>query len=195
MRRYEVEYLNGSIETMTANTIAENLLAQVDDEGHCQLLMAEIIDHHHDTTDIKKEDGHYNTKHGTKRKKQTTKGWELCVEWKDGSQTWVQLNDLKNAYPVKLADYARPNKIDDEPAFSWWVPYTIKKRTAIIGKIKSKYWQHTHKYGIRVPRTVQEALDIDAEENNSYWKDAIAQEMAKIKNAFELYEGDDTLHL
>ena len=32
--QYEVEYLDRQIETLTANQIAENLLAQVDEEGH-----------------------------------------------------------------------------------------------------------------------------------------------------------------
>ena len=44
-RQYEVEFLNGDTEILTANTIAENLLAQVDEEGHRQMLLDEIIDH------------------------------------------------------------------------------------------------------------------------------------------------------
>ena len=32
--RYEVEYLDGTTEVLTANIIAENLIAQVDDQGH-----------------------------------------------------------------------------------------------------------------------------------------------------------------
>ena len=68
--------------------------------------------------------------------------------------------------------------------------YTLKKRTAILSKLKSKYWQRTHKYGIRVPKTVEEALEIDEENRNSFWKEAIEAEMKKIRDAFELYEGD-----
>ena len=45
-RAYEVEYLDGTTEVLTANIIAENLLAQVDKEGHRQLLLSEIIDCH-----------------------------------------------------------------------------------------------------------------------------------------------------
>ena len=33
-RKYEVEYLDGTTEILAANTIAENMLAQVDDQGH-----------------------------------------------------------------------------------------------------------------------------------------------------------------
>ena len=42
---YEVEFIDGSTEVMAANVIAENLLSQVDQEGHCQLMLDEIIDH------------------------------------------------------------------------------------------------------------------------------------------------------
>ena len=47
---------------------------------------------------------------------------------------------MKNAYPVELADYAISNKLEDEPAFAWWIPCTIlvKKRKIITSKLKSK---------------------------------------------------------
>ena len=51
-------------------------------------------------------------------------------------------------YPLEVAEYAIANKIQEEPAFAWWVPFTIKKRERFISKLKSKYWQRTHKYGI-----------------------------------------------
>ena len=41
-RKYEVEFLYGKTEIMTANIIAENLLAQVDDDRHQHLLIDEI---------------------------------------------------------------------------------------------------------------------------------------------------------
>jgi len=44
-RMYEVEFLDGTQETLAANYLAENILAQVDEDGHRQLLLDEIIDH------------------------------------------------------------------------------------------------------------------------------------------------------
>ena len=189
-RQYEVEFLDGSVETLTANTIAKNLLAQVDKEGHRQLLLSEIIDHRCAPTAVTKENSFYQTRFGGQRCRRTTIGWELCVEWKDSSQQWIALKDMKNAYPIEVADYATANKIQDEPAFAWWVPYTLRKRKANIAKVKSKYWQRTHKYGIRIPKSIEEALSIDHENGNHVWRDSIAAEMRKIENAFELYEGD-----
>jgi hypothetical protein len=116
--------------------------------------------------------------------------WELSVRWKDGSSTWISLKDLKDTYPVELADYAINNKIQDEPAFAWWVPYVIKKRTAIISKLRSKYWQKTHKYGLRIPRTISEAKDIDQANGDTRWTDRIKLEMKNFRVAFEVYNGD-----
>ena len=56
-----------------------------------------------------------------------------------------------------------------------------KKRTSIISTIKSKYWQRTHKYGICIPNSIQEAYNIDNDEGNNLWHEAVAEEMVNIK--------------
>ena len=38
-RAYEIEFIDGTTETLTANIIEGNLLAQVDEEGHRQILL------------------------------------------------------------------------------------------------------------------------------------------------------------
>ena len=55
---------------------------------------------------------------GNKREVITTRGWEICVRWKDGLSDWLALKDLKESYPVQLADYATANGIQPESAFS-----------------------------------------------------------------------------
>ena len=181
-REYDIEYSDGTIETVTANLIAENILSQVNEKGHRQLMLDEIIDHKYLGTNKGKRNG--------KRKRFTAKDWEFCVIWKDGSTNWISIKDLKESYPLQLAEYAKNHKLENEEAFSWWLPYVLKKRKLIIAKLKSKYWQRTHKYGIRVPKTVNEALKIDKEEGNTFWADAIEEEMRKIRPAFQLYKGD-----
>ena len=142
---YEVEFVDGSTEIITANVIAKNLFAQVDGEGHQQMLLHDIIDHKHNSTAIQEKYAFIITKYGTKQRRKTTRGWQLCIEWKDGSTDWVQLKDIKHAYPVEIAEYAIRNVIHDTPAFAWWVPHVIKKREMIIFKLKSKYWDGSHK--------------------------------------------------
>ena len=181
-RVFEVEYEDGTIEPMLTNVIAENILSQVDDEGHKQIMMDEIIDHRRNESAISDR----NTR---QKRLKTTKGWDLCVQWKDGSTHWLPLKDMKNGYPVETASYAARNNIDKEPAFEWWVPYTLKKAKVILAKVKTKYWDRTHKYGIRIPKSVKEAYAIDAENGDRYWTKAIKKEMAKIKGAIRVHKG------
>jgi hypothetical protein len=44
-RAYKVEWYDGHKEQMFANTIAENLFAQIDDEGNHHILFKDIIAH------------------------------------------------------------------------------------------------------------------------------------------------------
>jgi hypothetical protein len=61
--------------------------------------------------------------------KQTTAGWELEVEWKDGSTSWLPLKELKETNIVNVAQYAVDSQIEYEPAFEWWARGVLKKKT------------------------------------------------------------------
>ena len=187
-RMYEVEFQDGHRASMAANAIAENLFSQIDDEGNRHVLFDEIADHRTNGKHITQQDAFVVTRTGTRRRRETTVGWELLVRWKDGSTTWVALKDMKDAYPVQTAEYAVQSRLAEEPAFAWWVPYTLKKRNRIIAKVKSKYWIRTHKFGIKIPKTVEEARRLDAENGNTFWWDAIVKEMKNVRPAFEVWE-------
>jgi hypothetical protein len=156
-RMYQVEYSDGHKASLAANAIAENMFAQVDDEGNRHVLFKEIADHRTDGTEIKQQDAFITTRNGNKRRRETTKGCEVLVQWKDGSTTWVALKDMKESYPLELAEYAVQRRIAGEPAFAWWVPHVLKKRNRIIGKVKAKHWVRTHKFGVKLPKSVEEA--------------------------------------
>ena len=49
-----------------------------------------------------------------------------------------------------LAEYAVKAKIVSEPAFVWWVLFTIKRRDQIIDKIDARFAKKRHKFGIAV---------------------------------------------
>jgi hypothetical protein len=42
----------------------------------------------------------------------------------------------------------------------------MKKCNRILEATKSKYWLKTHKYGIEVPKSVEDARRIDAQNGN-----------------------------
>ena len=137
-RVYEVEYAGVYKASLSENTISLNMFSQVDDEGNRHVLFDQIIDHRVDGSEIKHMDAFIMSKNGGRRRKETTRGWELLVQWKDGSTTWEGLKDMKNCYPVQVAEFSIQSKISKEPAFAWWVPHVIKKRDRIIAKVKSK---------------------------------------------------------
>ena len=123
--------------------------------------MNDITDHRKDNTAIPIYDGMTRGHNGNKSPKITTRGWELLVDWKDGSKSWMNLKDLKESSLIEVAEYDVANRIVEEPDFKWWVPHTIRKRNQIISKVKSRYWKTTHKFGIRLPKTTKEALQIE----------------------------------
>ena len=87
-REYEVEFTYGTREKYQATLIEENMYAQVDDEGHQYLLLQEIMDHGKDNSAVPISEGTVRSANSTERPKVTTRGWELLVQWKDGSVSW-----------------------------------------------------------------------------------------------------------
>ena len=189
---YDVEFPNGEVREYTANVIAENMYAQVDADGHTHTMLDSILDYSKDGNAVEMDDMYVTTKSGNRRMRQTTNGWKLLVQWKDGSEQWIPLKLMKEYNPVEVAEFACARKIDKEPAFAWWVPYTLRKRDRIISAVNSRVKKTTHKYGIEIPRTVNEAFAVDEKNGNTFWRDAINREMENLKVAFDILpEGKD----
>jgi hypothetical protein len=186
-RVYNVQFPDGHMECYAANIIAENIYAQVDQEGRQLLLLGEILGHRHDGTAIRIDDKYIT--HGANRTLQrTTQGWYLQVQWHDGSTSWEPLRNLKESNPVEVAEYAVANKLLEEAAFAWWVPQTLKKRERIIAAIKVRTGKKSHKFGLEVPMTVKRALEIDQETGTDLWHKAIEKEMHHVMCAFEILD-------
>jgi hypothetical protein len=92
---YEIEFPDDRSDEYTTNVIADNMYATCDIEGRQYNLMEGIVDDKIDGHVVEPADMYI--KHGSNRKvRKTTKGWNLCVEWKDGTTSW------------------------DSPTFMWW---------------------------------------------------------------------------
>ena len=96
---------------MMTNMIVNNLLAQVDQYGQHFVLFDDSIDARTDGTQIKIPDYFIHMKNGNKRRWETAKVWEICVQWKDVSSTWNQPKDIKESYTVQMAEYAAENEL------------------------------------------------------------------------------------
>ncbi len=87
-----------------------------------------------------------------------------------------------------LAEYAGANILVSEPAFQWWVPYTLKKRDCIIKSIKKQYFQKIERFGLELPKSVERALEIDQETNTRFWQNAIQKKVGTVLPALEIKE-------
>ena len=182
---YTVHWADGQEEDFVYNQIAEHLYSQCDEEGNQYQLFNAIVDHRKGKGAVEKPD-QYHTVRGKRYKKKTTAGWELEVEWKGGSTSWVTLKSLKESNPVETAKYVRDNWIDEEPAFDWWVHHILKKKGQLIKASQCISHRQGFKYGIKVPRTMKEALELDEENGNTLWQDSIDQEMKDVMVAFDI---------
>ncbi len=183
---YDCVFPDGTTKEYAANIIAENIYNNVDFDGYASSSSYVIVDHKRSGDAIRMEDKYFVTKTGTKRIRQTTKGWSMLIEWADGRRQWVDLKLLKHSNQLQVAEYAAARGLTDEPAFAWWVPYTLRKRDVIVSAVKAR--RTTHKYGIEVPRSLKEALALDAKNGNKYWSEAVGKEMGTIVVAFEILE-------
>jgi hypothetical protein len=101
------------------------------------------------------------------------------------------LKVLNASHPIEVAEYAITNRLGEEPAFKWWViPHVlVGRRIRIISKVKSRYWKPTYKFGICLPKMVEEALEIDRASDTDFWKKAVNKEMAKVKITWKTHNG------
>ena len=158
---YEVEYPDGTTKQLADNIIAGNIMSQVDSEGHHYQVLTEVADHNKDGSAISNVDSFVKSSSVNLHWKRKTRCWKLLVELKDGSVDLVPLKDLKQSNPFYMDEYAVENDIIDEPAFKWWVKETLRHIDRIISKVKSNYFRTSHKFAIRVPKTVKEAYEIE----------------------------------
>lgn len=160
-----------TVEELQGNKIAEAIYRAVDDDGFGEnLRLSEILDHFVSRRHVKER---------------STQGWSMRVRWTDNTESVVRLKELKETYPVEVAQYAKDNHLVNEEAFNWWVGYTLKKSERIMAKVKARLTR-SEKYGITIPRTVKEAITLDQSSGTHYWADAMEKELKNIEVAFEV---------
>ena len=91
--------------------------------------------------------------------------------------TWEQLIDLKQLYRLELAEYAIAQGINKTPAFAWWMRDRESKLVGLLVIVASYCCQDL---------LLNRALEIDKEDGNTLWQDAIAKEMANVRVAFKV---------
>jgi hypothetical protein len=94
------------------------MIAQCDPDGNEYLLFETFVNYR--TTDdvMSLEEQIFTDKNGRACRRRSTAGWQLCCCWKDGSTSWQDLSDIKEAYPLQTAEFAVSQELDHEPVFN-----------------------------------------------------------------------------
>jgi len=100
-RVYLAEFEDGRVAEYGGNMIAEAIYNQIDGEGFDEVLFNEVIGHRKNDDALPAE-----ALDADAAPRRTTKGWDICIEWKDGSSSWHPLCEIKNSFPIHLAEYA-----------------------------------------------------------------------------------------
>jgi hypothetical protein len=191
-RIFHVEFPDGHLEEYSTNKIAEALYSQIDEQGNSTGIFHEICDHRKSDKAVKVSDG-FVTSGSTPKPVITTKGWDLKIQWKDGSYDWIPLSQIKEANPIEVAEYAVAQKIHKEPAFNWWVSKVLRKRDRLIHKMNSRMVKLNMKFGIEVPNTYEDAVALDKKNGNTKWLDSIKKEMDIVNVAFNFLDQDERM--
>ena len=187
-RIYELEFPDGRVEEYAVNVLAESLLEQADDDRWDSGIIDEYVDlRRDDSIAVPKNKGQFETSTGQLRNVVTTKGWEIQVRWKDKSTSWISLHEAKNGDPGGLAEFAVSRGVQHEPAFKWWIATALKEKKRLISRLQSRRIRKGRmKFGIMIPGSVEEAIELDRKNGNTLWQDSIKKEMKNSKVAFSL---------
>ena len=81
--------------------------------------------------------------------------------------------------------------VSKEQAFNWWMKHVLNHRQQIVSKLKSHAVRKGRlKFQFQIPGTVEDALCLDSENSNTFWKDAIDKEMKNSIVVFDLLPCD-----
>ena len=111
--------------------------------------------------------------------------YNLLIEWETGEHTWEPLSNIIASDPYTCAVYAKRHELLNTPGWKLLKRHARTARRLIRTLKKSKYRQakasRKYKHGWEVPRDYTHALQLDIQNGNNKWKDAIDLEIEQIK--------------
>ena len=164
---YEAVLLSEKGVEVSANQVDKYILTLNDAESNKFIKLRDILDHGSNYKSIWKEYGFVHSPNTSLEESNITKGWYLQVEWVDWTNKSEIIANLKESYPMQVAEHSKSDDLINDSSFSRWCPTYFWKLRRVISKVKSHFWKRTHKYGILVTKSVEEAVWIDNEKNNT----------------------------
>jgi len=119
---------------------------------------------------------------------------DVLLKWSGYEEpTWEPMEMIKKDDPVSLAAYAKKKKLLNQSCWKWAQTY-LKQDTRFARMMRqvqlNKAKTNTIKYnfGVRVPRTIKEALALDKMNGNTKWSDAIETELRALHEEHKCFK-------
>jgi hypothetical protein len=110
--------------------------------------------------------------------------FNVLVEWESGETTYEPLDLIASDDPVTCADYAKQHDLLDTSGWKRFRRYAKneKKLNRMINQSKLQSYRREPfwKFGVLVPRTHSQAMEIDSKNGNTNWQDAEETEMNQL---------------
>jgi hypothetical protein len=68
----------------------------------------------------------------------------------------------------------------------------LQKRTIIIAAVTKRYHKQTHNFGIEVPKSWDDGVKLDKENDNTLWQYSVRKEMKNVRSAFKILNGEES---
>ena len=102
------------------------------------------------------------------------------VQWLGGDVQWIHMDDIRIHDPIAIIKYGSEKELLSCAGWEWIHPFLPDEHDlqrmvhalATAQKEAPKY-----KFGVRVPRSVKEALELDKENGNELWSEALQLEL------------------
>ena len=123
---------------------------------------------------------------------------DVLIKWQGYEDTtWEPMEMIKTDDPVTLAKYAETKGLLEQSKWKWARRYVKNKKKQQrmlrnIMKAKRRKTGIKYQFGVRVPRTPKEALELDAAEGNTYWADAMKKEKTLIVDEYNSFREKET---
>jgi len=119
---------------------------------------------------------------------------QVLIEWESGERTWEPISKIYRSTPLELADYAMQHDLINK-----WECKSIKiKELAEKSKRMLRLIHHTkltshaatpvYIYGVHVPRSHCDAMEMDAKNRNEMWSASEGIEIDQLKE-YGVFEG------
>ena len=176
---YRVNFNNGKQKLYEYNELIDMLTKQDDSDAE-YWEFDEVVDHR------------YSKDPDRKGKVDVKLNWTNHEE-----STWEPMEAIKKDDPITLAKYAEANDLLRLSVWSWARRYlkNEKKFTRALNQVHLNAKRCgrgiRYKFGVQVPRTIQEARDLDRRAGNNKWMDAVMKEVNLLRDLYQCFKPAD----